>query len=138
MFYQFNAHKHTPPNRNRTVVDHGKYTGRQMMSALSQLQDRWIKFTDIHKGGLPKILLALIYANLGCGYVLAILCMILIARTEPTDVLPIPDRISMPAWSDAGLLDQSSEHLTEFELYLDSLEKQLVLDSINHLQTIKK
>ena len=130
MFYNFNAHKHS----SETWRKHPKKPAQTTAGRITKLQRLWTVFTANHKGRYLKILLRLMLVNLGCGCVL--LCMFLIASAEPAGILPKFDQISMPQLPDRFIRKADPDHLKDFELYLDSLERAFRTDSINASQTL--
>ena len=131
MFYNFNAHKKPPKSSGKL-----KRAAQSIIFRITSMQRRWVLFAGIHTGGFAKILLKLTFANLVCAWVL--LCMLLIIDQQPTAVLPVYDRISIPILPDQFTQQEDLQHQTDFELYLDSLEKAFRTDSINDTQTINK
>lgn len=138
MFYRFNAHRHAATNQKKTAGKAGQRAASKVCPGLINIQRRWEKFTDIHTGGFPGILLALVLGNLACAAVLVLLCILLVTADGPTNILPPPDRTSMPTMPDQFPLKEGPEHLSEFGLYLDSLERAFLTDSINEIQTLNK
>ncbi|OJV13225.1 MAG: hypothetical protein BGO21_14930 [Dyadobacter sp. 50-39] len=130
MFYNFNAHKTSPESSGKL-----KRAAQSIISRITSMQRRWVMFTDINKGGFAKILLKLTLANLGCACVLFCL-VVLIIYQQPTRVLPVYDRISIPMLPDQFAQQEDLQHQADFELYLDSLEKAFRTDSINDTRTI--
>lgn len=131
MFYNFNAHKTFPESSGKLK----RKASRSIISRLICLQRRWVMFAGIHSGGFAKILLKLTFANLGCACVLFCL-VVLIIYQQPKAVLPIYDRISIPILPDQFEQQEDLQHQTDFEFYLDSLEKAFRTDSINDTRTI--
>lgn len=138
MFYRFNAHKHTVPNQKKTADKPGQRAVSKVLPLVIKIQHRWEKFTDIHTGGLPKILPALMLGNLAGAAVLLVLSMILLIGTAPTEILPTFGRIRMPTLPNEFSPKAAPVKLTEFELYLDSLERAFRTDSINETRTLNK
>jgi len=133
MFYNFNAHKKPPepcgkPRRRPSCG---------MITRIASLQRWWVMFTDIHSGGFAKILLQLTFANLGCAYVLFCL-VVLIIYQQPTSVMPVYDRILIPMLPDQLAQQEDLQRQTDFDLYLDSLQRAFRTDSINDIRTINK
>jgi hypothetical protein len=133
MFYNFNAHKKPPESPGKPK----RRASTSIISRITTMQRRWVMFTDIHSGRFAKILLQLTFANLGCACVLFCL-VVLIIYQQPTAVLPVYDRISIPILPDQFAQQEDLPHQTDFELYLDSLEKAFRTDSINDRRTINK
>ena len=130
MFYNFNAHKKPPESPGKL-----KRAAPSIISRITSMQRRWVMFAGIHTGGFAKILLKLTLANPGCASVL--LCLVvLIIYQQPTAVLPIYERISIPILPDQFQQQEDLQHQTDFEFYLDSLEKAFRTDSINDTRTI--
>lgn len=138
MFYRFNAHRHAATNQKKTAGKAGQRAASKVVSVLVKIKRRWAEFTDIHRGGLPKILLALMLGNLVGAAVVLVLSMILITGAEPAEILPINDKIRVPTLADQFMREEESQNLSEFGLYLDSLERAFRTDSINEIQTLKK
>jgi hypothetical protein len=133
MFYNFNAHKKPPESPCKPK----RRPSPSIISRITSLQRRWVMFAGIHTGGFAKILLKLTLANLGCACVL--LCLVvLIIYQQPTVVLPVYDRISIPILPDQFAQQEDLQHQTDFESYLDSLQKAFRTDSINDTRTINK
>jgi len=130
MFYNFNAHKCS----QQTLRKHPKKPAQNTAGRIINRQRRWDEFTANHKGRYLKILIRLMLVNLGCGCVL--LCMFLIAGEEPASILPTYDKISMPLLPDRFKRKADPDHLKDFELYLDSLQKAFRAGSINSNQTL--
>ncbi|MCE7044072.1 hypothetical protein [Dyadobacter sp. CY312] len=138
MFYRFNVHRHTLPNQKKTADKPGRRAVCKVMSLPVKIQRRLEKFTDIHTGGLPKILPALMLCNLAGAAVLLVLSIILLTGAEPAEILPTFGSIRMPTLPDHFTPREGPVKLTEFELYLDSLEKAFRTDSINETRTLNK
>lgn len=130
MFYNFNAHKHS----SETLRKHPEKPAQHTAGCIINRQRRWEEFTANHKRRYLKILLRLMLVNFGCGCVL--LCMFLIAGEESADLLPTYAKISMPLLPDRFIRKADPDHLKDFELYLDSLQKAFRSDRINASQTL--
>lgn len=130
MFYNFNAHKTSSESSGKL-----KRAAQSIISRITSLQRRWVMFAGIHTGRFAKILLKLTLANLGCACVLFCL-VVLIINQQPTAVLPIYDRISIPILPDPFTEQEDLQHQTDFELYLDSLQRVFRTDSISDRRTI--
>jgi hypothetical protein len=130
MFYDFNAHK----SCSETLRKHPEKPAQNTAGRIINLQRRWAEFTANHKGRYLKILLRLMLLNLGCGCVL--FYMFLIAAADPAGILPIYDKISIPLLPGRFTRKADPDHLRDFELYLDSLQKAFRAGSINASQTL--
>jgi hypothetical protein len=131
MFYNFNAQKKPPKSPGKPECR----ASRSIISRITTMQRRWVMFAGTHSGRFAKILLKLTFANLGCACVLFCL-VVLIIYQQPTAVLPIYDRISIPILPDQFAQQEDLQHQTGFEFYLDSLEKAFRTDSISDRRTI--
>lgn len=138
MFYRFNAHKHSAPNHNKMAGKDHDDAARKIKSVLIKIQQRWVKFTDINRGDFPRILLMLIFANLGCASVLLLLCVIMITGAGPARILPVYDRIRAQTIPRSFIREEYLDNQAKFELYMDSLERAFLADSINQTQTLNK
>jgi len=130
MFYNFNAHKKPPESSGKL-----KRAAQSIISRITSMQRRWVMFAGIHTGGFAKILLKLTLANLVCACILFCL-VVLILYQQPTAVLPVYDRMLIPILPDQFAQQEDLQHQTDFELYLDSLQKAFRTDSINDTRTI--
>lgn len=131
MFYRFNAHRQTGKASNETG---DKKPGRPVASPTDKMYRKFATFlarqADRLRPGYLKLLMLLAAAAAGSFF-----GFLIIGQTQ--DSLPAFLRLKDQEQTGESISRRILDRQAVFQTYLDSLENEVIKDSIDHFQNLK-